>query len=338
MRVPDAATSPKQFKVGFVLVTRPGDSSTAPAAAIETLRSAWAGRFAELTRGVGSVADVPASLTVGIDAPADNATVTGPDVTVSGTVINTSGAETGITVNGIPAAISGSRFIVNHVPLQTGSNTLTITATDANGLTTTTTRSVTAQAGHYLRVTSNIDSGTGPLDISVRLDASFPVANPTVSIAGPVSLLPTPGTSPTEFIAKLNVEGTYTITASATGPDGTTYTDSTTVTVLSKCQLETLLKGKWERMKARITAGDVENTVQFFVSTKQQDYRETFTEVGAALPQLASYINPVELVYMYDDMAKCRMTRTEVISGQPQTVEYVVYFIQENGTWKLRDF
>lgn len=43
-RIPDAATSPKQFKVGFVLVTRPGNNTTTATAAIETLRSAWAGR------------------------------------------------------------------------------------------------------------------------------------------------------------------------------------------------------------------------------------------------------------------------------------------------------
>lgn len=133
-RIPNSTTSQKKFNVGFVLLSKPGENTTAAAQAIETLRKAWAGRFAELTNGVGGIANVPASLDVVIDSPANGATITGPDVTVSGTIINTTGAETGVVVNGMPATVNGSRFIVNHVPLQLGSNSLSITATDVNGL------------------------------------------------------------------------------------------------------------------------------------------------------------------------------------------------------------
>jgi large repetitive protein len=99
-RNPDAANSQKQFNVGFVLLTRPGVPVGNAPAAIETLRSTWAGRFAAFTQGKASVANVPAALTLTIDTPADRATITGPDVTVSGTIINTTGAETGVIVNG----------------------------------------------------------------------------------------------------------------------------------------------------------------------------------------------------------------------------------------------
>ena len=80
-------------------------------------------------------------------------------MTFSGTVINTSGAETGITVNGIPATITGNHFIANHVSLAEGANSIEVKATDANGLTTTSTRSVTASPGNYIRISSNIESG-----------------------------------------------------------------------------------------------------------------------------------------------------------------------------------
>lgn len=189
-----------------------------------------------------------------------------------------------------------------------------------------------------IRISSNIDSGTGPLNISLRLDGSFPISTPAITYTGLAPITLTPGDTSTELSALLTAEGMYVITATAQAPDGQTYSDSITVTVISRYQLEALLKGKWEGMKAKIAAGDVENVVQNFITSKQQDFRDTFTEVGVALPQLANYMSPVELVYMNDDMAKCRMTRTEFISGEPQTVEYVVYFIQENGVWKLRDF
>ena len=62
------------------------------------------------------------------DVPYAEATVVGPDVTVSGTVINTTGRETGVVVNGYPATISGSRFKAVRIPLQEGGNTILATA------------------------------------------------------------------------------------------------------------------------------------------------------------------------------------------------------------------
>jgi len=337
-RVPDSATSPKKFNVGFVLLTRADDNTTAATQAIEILRRAWAGRFAELTRGVGGINGVAPSVSVVIDSPTDGATITGPAATVTGSVINSSGAETGVTVNGIPAAVASSRFIANHVPLQEGANTITVTATDVNGLTATATRSVTAQTGNYIRISSTIDSGVAPLDLTLRLNGSFTITNPTMTTSGPTAVTLTPGESATEFTTRLSVEGTYTITASVVGPDGKTYADSVTITVINRTQLESLLKAKWEGMKTKVTAMDVEGTVSYFISPLQQDFREMFTAAGASLPSLSSYMAPISLEYVTDNIAKCRMTRNELVAGQSQEVEYVVYFVKENGIWKLQDF
>jgi hypothetical protein len=337
-RIPDAATSQKKFNIGFVLLTRAGDNATAAVQAVETVRTAFAGRLTELTQGIGGVNGVTPSVSVVIDSPAEGATITGPDVTVTGAVINSTGAETGITVNGIAATVSGSKFIVNHVPLQTGANSIIITATDANGLTASATRSVTETTGNYLRIVPNVESGTTPLDIAIRLDGSFIIANPNVSILGPVSVSLTQGTSPTEYTTTLAIEGTYIISASAVGPDGQTYGDTLTITVVSKTQLETLLKGKWEGIKSKISANDVEGTVAYFISPLQQDFREAFTAAGTSLSLLSNYLNPIELVYESDNLAKCRMMREEEVSGQIQLIEYVVYYIKEKGIWKLRDF
>jgi hypothetical protein len=338
-RIPDAANSPKKFNVGFVLVTRPGDNSTAATAAIETLRSAWAGRFAELTRGVGGLADVTASLAVNINTPSDNATITGPDVTVSGSVINSSGAETGVVINGTPATVNGSRFIANHVPLQEGSNSVTITATDINGLTSTATRSIAAQAGHYIRISSNVDSGTGPLDISLRLNGSFIIANPTISIAGPVSVLLTPGASPTEFTVKLIVEGSYTITARGTGPYGQTYSDSVTVTVMSKQALETLLKAKWAGMKTALANQDITTAIKSFTSNNKQLYSNMFTALQTQLPQLVMNMQDIQPISISGGSATYRIRKNQNYRGQALVITHYIYFTKdENGLWKIERF
>lgn len=334
-RISNAATAQKQFNVGFVLLTRAGDNATAATQVIETLREAWAGRFAELTQGKGSVANIPVSLEIAVDTPVDGATIIGPDVTVSGTVINTSGAETGVIVNGIPATVDGSRFIVNHVPLQQGTNTIAIIATDANGLSTTANRSATTAAGHYLRITSNIGSGVAPLSISLRVDGSFSIVNPNVSAAGPVPSQLTVGASPTEYTAQLVAEGTYTFAASAVGPDGQTYSDNVTVTVQSKNQLDNLLKGKWDVMKGAMALKDVQKATSLFLDESKERYTGIFSALGDNMPQVSQEMQNIRMIYLRDRTAKYRIKKVEA-DGE---ITYYIYFAKDdNGLWKIQQF
>jgi hypothetical protein len=305
-RVPDSTTSQKQFNVGFVLLTRAGDSPGAAPAAIETLRNAWAGRFAESTQGAGGVANVPASIFVSIDSPVEGTTITGPDASVTGTVINSTGAETGVVVNGMPATVTGSRFVVNHVPLQTGSNAISVTATDANGLSNSTTGGVTVQAGNYIRLTTNIESGVAPLDISLRLSGSFIINNPMLLSFGPVAASITQGQSPYDLTTRLTVEGTYAITASAVGPDGQTYSDTVTITVFNRSKIETLLKGIWSGINNRIIQNDIDGALQYLRTDSRIYYRSLFAALGDQLVPLAQAAPPIEFVYADDERAKCR--------------------------------
>ena len=55
----------------------------------------------------GAVIPPPATITLGIMSPSDGTTLSRPDVSVEGTISNTSGAETGVVVNGISARVSG---------------------------------------------------------------------------------------------------------------------------------------------------------------------------------------------------------------------------------------
>jgi hypothetical protein len=334
-RVPDAASSPKRFNVWFVLLTRPGDSATAAVQAIETVRTAFAGRFAELTWGIGGLNGVAPSLAVQVDSPSDGATITGPDATVTGTVINTTGAETGVTVNGVPATVSGSSFIVNHVPLQTGANTLTITATDANGLTSSAARSVTAAAGNYIRITSNIESGVTPLDISLRLDGSFSIANPTVTASGPVAVTLTPGTNPTEFTATLTVEGTYTFTASAVGPDSQSYSDTVTVTVVSRQSLETILKGKWEGMKQKVITGDTQGAGPYFPLASRDMFQAIFTDSTIDSVARMNDITAIEIYTISNGYAQGGLIRHD----EDGVFSYPISFTKDElGLWRIYNF
>lgn len=336
-RIPNTTTAQKQFNVGFVLLTRAGDNATATTQAVETLRKAWPASFAELTQNKGSFGNIPASLDLGIESPADGATVAGPDVTVQGVVLNTTNVETGVTVNGIPATVTGNRFVVNHVPLQAGSNSITITATDINGQTATSTRSVTTGPGHYIRIVSNVESGTLPLEANLRVEGSFKVANLQINTSDS-SVVGLPWTSETEFGARLTYEGAYTITASATGPDGQTYTDSVTITAISRTKLENLLRAKWDGINSKISQNDLEGALQYIRTSARTYHRELFTALGTEFSQLSMGTPPLEFVYATEDIAKCRVFQQETVLGESVTVGYPVYFKKEDGIWRLKQY
>jgi len=335
-RIPNSTASQKQFTGGFVLLIRPGDSTETALQAIELLRKAFAGRFAELTQLKGSIGGIAPEIILHVDAPANGATVTGPDVTVTGTVINTTGAETGITINGIPATVFGSQFLLHHVPLQEGANTLTVTATDNISLTANATVNVTSSQGHYLRIRTNLESGLVPLEVAFHLYGSFSAINPTVTISGPVPVTMVAGADLSEFTAQFPAEGSYTVTASATGPDGQTYGDTVTIIVLSRFQMDSRLRAKWGGMKAAMALMDVEKAVSFFLPDSQDRYSGIFTALGSILPQVAQEMQEIELISLENGLANYRIRRMK--AGALMT--YYIYFVidDSDGIWKIKQF
>ena len=81
---------------------------------------------------------------VAISSPTDGAVVGATPITVTGTAVATSGLSS-VTVNGVVATISGGSWTAS-VPLATGQNTITATATDNHGATTQTSENVTCAA------------------------------------------------------------------------------------------------------------------------------------------------------------------------------------------------
>jgi hypothetical protein len=334
-RIPDATASPKTFKLGYVLLTREGDDPSDALRAIETLRTAFAGRFAELTGGKGSIEGIAPTLNVYIESPADGATVTGPDVAVTGAFVNSTGAETGVTVNGIPAAIAGSRFIVNRVPLQEGSDTITVTATDLNGLTASVSRTVTAKPGDYISLKSTPEAGVAPLGISLNVYGSFPVANPRMSVSGPVPVELVAGGTQTEYTASLPVEGTYTFTARVEGPDGNTYNSMATVIVENKDKLDALLRGKWNAVNAHLAAGDTAQALNFFTSFTRKKYQAIFSEVKPALSNILASYREFRTMFIGNEIARYKLITQE---GEKEYAYDIVFEKDENGLWLLRSY
>jgi len=338
-RVPATGGSQKSFKTGFIFIAKPGTFAGSEPAGIENLRNAWAGRFASLTGGKGSIAEVAPFLMVQVLTPSDGGTIARPDVAVKGVIVNSTGNETGVTVNGVVATVTGNQFIAEHVPLAEGANTLTVTATDTAGNTATNSLGVNASAtGHYLRLSSNIESGIAPLAVTLKVDGSFSITNSSINATGLVQPEIT-AVGADEYTVKMLTEGAYTFIAAATGPDGSTYQDSVTVTVLNRMQIDKLLKAKWEGMKSKLASQDVEGVAQYFDDASKEKYRRVITSLMPYLPKLVSDMPDIKMDYVFQDVSEYRISRMKNINGQVKEITYFIYFRKDgNGLWKIERF
>lgn len=333
-RVPDVSVSQKTFRTAFILITRPGTFTGNELPGLENIRNAWAGRFAALTYGKGAVADVAPSITISIASPEDGGTINSSDVMVKGAIINSTGNETGVTVNGVLGDVYGNQFIANHVPLTEGSNTLTIAATDTAGNTGTSSITVNALTSeNYIRLTSNMESGIAPLEVSLRLEGTFSITESNLNITGPVQpeML---SSSPEEYIIKLIAEGIYYFTASVTGPDDIVYQDTVAIIVLNRTQMDNLLKAKWDGMKTALAAGDINSAAANFSIGTQAVYRDQFMALQPVVSDIVNELTAAEVAMVSVTKQIVEYEIIAIREGNP--VSFNLKFVQDNdGLWKI---
>jgi len=270
-----------------------------------------------------------------ITSPKDKEAISGADVRVEGTVINTKGSETGVVVDGIIAIVYGNRFITNHVPLAEGENTITATAKDVDGNTETASVNVKAvPKEHYIKITATVESGISPLETLLTLDTSLDVTQATLTYTGPadVEFL---STSANEYHVKITVEGIYSFTARVTDSNGTHYQDTISITVFSKEELDALLKTKWERIRSKLLSGDIEGSLAFFDEFTKQDYRELFNALSSVLAIIAQEMSDIQLIEYTQNTAiyDIRTIRRGI------EYSFQLLFTQDiNGIWRITSF
>ena len=279
-------------------------------------------------------------LNISIISPLNGQTVSKSEVTVKGTIINLIGNETGVTVNGKLADIYGNQFIGNNISLVEGVNTITVTAKDtANN---TATASITLNAittGSHMKLSSNLDSSIAPFDVTFSTATSkFSPSLYQMDFEGDGVI---DYTGPTfENIKYIyTTEGVFSPTVTANDSQGNTYSDSIAITVLSKSEIDALLKNKWERMKEALRQSNIESALNYFTYDSRQKYRTSFIRLQDKIQTIVSNMQNIELIYIKDDIAKYRIRREQVIDSQASTITYYIYFAKNrDGIWQIEQF
>jgi hypothetical protein len=278
-------------------------------------------------------------LTFAITYPADGATITSPSVNVQGTIVNPSGNETGVVVNGVIAVINGNQFTAYHVPVLEGSNTIEAQAKDKDGFSSVASIQVTGQpGGHYVTFKAEPPSGISPLELDLKINASFDIPGAQLSYmaAGQVEFL-TP-TEPDSFKVRLTGGGVYTFTVYVTY-DGQTYSDTVGVKVWNQTDLDALLRDHWNGMKVALAQGDATAASNYFTGETQEKYFTMFDALSDSLPTIAQGMGEIQPVNYASNQAKYRIYREQIIQGTPQNITYYIYFIVDiDGLWKVFRF
>lgn len=290
-----------------------------------------------LVKGVlwvgGAVGVIP--ITLSIDSPFDGATIYRPDATVTGTVTNAGGFETGVTVNGVVANVYGDQFMANHVPLQEGTDVITATGTNTHGGTSTASVTINAvTTGNYIRLTADTESGVAPLEATLRIEGTFSIGASSLSATGPVQpeIL---SSSADQYKVKMAAEGTYYFTANVTGPDESLYQDTIVISVLNKTTLDNILRSKWTAMTDSLLAGDTATALTYISAGAQTTYQQMFTALGDQLTSITATQRELNFISIRDGQAKYELVTIE--NGKTYSYE-VIFATDSSGLWKIQEF
>jgi len=302
---------------------------------------------AEATDGAGNHADAtivvtvmePESMSVEITSPANGATINKSNAIVKGRINNEAG-EVGVVVNGVIAEVQGSDFAV-IVPLQPGENIITATATKPEGVQGQARITINTEAQEeFVRLTATPTSGildrTGIL--SVTFEAAAYLVHPVSSYSWDFDgdgMPEATGREPS-IPAQYQDPGIYYPRVVITDNQGNTYSETTLVHVLSREEMDRLLRAKWEGMKGALLNGDMETALQYFVGLNREKYEQIFVEIGSdRVNRIFSGISEFKLYTLCGQVAGCGAIRVET-GG---TYSYPVTFVRdENGIWRIKGF
>jgi hypothetical protein len=218
-----------------------------------------------------SLGPVIPPLEITITSPFDGEMVNLPKTIVRGT-IRSDTRDIGITVNGIIAEIASNNWIANNIPLAIGSNTITAVATDSNGNTGSRTITITTNSNTQLvTLSANITSGVPPLQVSFNVETSIIPATYQMDFDGD-GIADYTGTTFDGVSFTYTTEGVFYPKVMISDSQGNTYSHSTAITVMSKAEIDTLLKSKWDEMKGCLETNDINGALNNFIEESKAVY------------------------------------------------------------------
>lgn len=281
-------------------------------------------------------------LNVQITSPTNASTINKSKTIIKGNLLNAYG-ETGVIIqsSGVSGQVSGlaqtqKTEFAGIIPLQTGTNTITAQATDACGYKATDTITINTETlQENIRLTAIPNSGIPILNATLEAETNIqnPVSNYSWDINGD-GTIEYSGTD-SKVQGQYQSTGLYFPSVTVTDTKGNTYTETTIVNVLSKEEMDGLLKGKWTSMKDALISGDIKKALNNFVGGQNSKYKQVFETIEDQLPLIFSAEEELNLVSVHENQFEYE----NLVVEDGKAYSYPVIFIRdENGLWKILQF
>ena len=268
-----------------------------------------------------------------IVSPANNTTIDGDFITVTGTM--QAPANSGVTVNGVVAAIDSSgSFYVNGIQLTTGTNTITATLTTLDGQVTTQPVVVSSTGTAPIKVAAAPSTGLAPLsvvfDITSRSDVTIKKVEFDVDGNGTVeqTLVVEPWTT----TAIYSGSGLVNTIVRVTDASGAVHTQSVPIVLTNSTALDQTLRAIWNGMKTALTASDKARAMQYLDASAQQRYGPVFDVLLPSMPQIAATFSDPQSVSLSDGIGEYAINRT--INGENR-IFFIYFGLNGDGVWRL---
>lgn len=282
-------------------------------------------RAGNATGAVLRLTFVPVSVT--IESPANGASVTADSVLMSGTFQGP--LNTGVTVNGVIAAIIGNQYFAN-VPLTAGANTIVVTATAPDGTRQSATVQVTSSGASATRVTGTPLQGIAPLTVTFTITSDQPIqsVNGEFTAGSPFSVAPFNGTLSFTY----QQPGAHTAIFNVVRADGTTVTKSLRIVVQSVQEVDQLLRQVWGGLVSALVRGDKSGAMQYLNVKAKAQYEPVFDALLPNMPQIFGGFSSLQSVAIREEIGEYAVSR--VIDGVNRI--FLIYLLRDgDGVWRV---
>ena len=278
---------------------------------------------------------VRAGLEINITTPSNGGTVPAGQVIVRGSIMNPSGEDVGVTVNGVPTGVQENVFIA-LVFVSTETTSLTAIVSSKNGASATHTIPIAVITAPPSPTVLHVLPTNGPAPFTARfsLFGDVEILQVTLDADGDGNVDFT-GPHLTQQPFTFAQAGIYVATANATDVQGNPITTNAVVQVLDPTELDETLQARWTAMKDALRAGDIPAALSEIISQARPSYEEGFQIISALLPTIDEILTAVSLVRIGNNEAVYKASRTD----DGITMSFEVRFAMDvDGLWRVASF
>jgi hypothetical protein len=120
-----------------------------------------------------------------------------------------------------------------------------------------------------------------------------------------------------------------------TDSQGNIYSETTLVNVLSREEIDALLRAKWEGMKGALSQANIEGAISYFDDFSKAGYKEHFTVLSPILSQIVQELNDIQLIGMMKNAIEYDI---RTIRNGKEYSFYLLFVRDNDGLWKIRSF